>query len=357
MPVAVVNPVGDGLIDLTEDGRLPATLREELTRRNATVTADVAPVPFEDIGLGIPLTISLRTVYLGEYPDAMPYFPIRKGDILVTSAIRPPSEFLGAARAVHYLRKTVEPRTFLTYSAGRDGSEIAYYSPAATDRRTAITVELSVDRDFDASLFAAFGTAVSGAAALPVFAPYAPVLLTAGAAVPLAGKAANLLARPRTFFEQTLFINMESPGDEPTPKGPRVVYGDGDPEIRRCVLGAGYKLIDKDGNEYEGPAPYAVLTLDGTQRDDLKEWAAHAASADMVSRFFDPSGIGADALKVATDAASLYNDLVFSRKATEAKKTAAALKDGEAKKKALAEFDAYVKNIQESALRDAIKNG
>lgn len=357
MAVAVTHPIEGGLVNLTKEGKLPASLRKKLTDRHQERRRDVAPTPFEEIGLGMPLTISLRTVYLGEYPDAMPYFPIRKGDILVTSAIRPPSEYLGAARAVHYLRKQVEPRTYLEYSAGRDGSEIAYYSPAATARRTAITLELSLDRDFDTSLFEAFSTAATSAAALPVFAPYAPVLLAAGAAVPLGGKAANLLARPRTFFEETLFINMDSPGDEPTPQGPRVLYGEGDPEILKYRPGQDHRLVDDNGSEYLGPAPYAVITLDGTERGDLKDWAAHAASADIVGRFFDPSGITADALKMATQAASLYNDVVFSRKAAEAKKTAAGLPDGDAKQKAQAQYKAYLKNIQESALRDAIENG
>src|SRR4051794_11564598 len=33
-------------------------------------------IPYEGIGIGKPLMIVLEKIYLGDYPDAMPFFPI-----------------------------------------------------------------------------------------------------------------------------------------------------------------------------------------------------------------------------------------------------------------------------------------
>ena len=48
--------------------------------------------------------------------------------------------------------------------------------------------------------------------ALPVFASAAPFLIAAGTAIPIALKAANLLARPHVFYEEHVELNFARPG-------------------------------------------------------------------------------------------------------------------------------------------------
>ncbi|MFZ0531400.1 MAG: hypothetical protein WAL91_12800, partial [Propionicimonas sp.] len=295
------------------------------------VAADGAPVtPFQDIGLGRPLTVELRTIYLGEYPDAVPYFPIRKGDILVTSAVKPYSEFPAASRAVHFLRKTVTPRTFLERDASKEGSPIVFYTPAVTAEAIDVAFEITVDRDIDTSLFDAVGKAAASAAALPIFAPQAPFLLAGGAAVPIAGRAVNLLARPNPFIEVPLSLNFALPGETVSKKGKIVLRGNHPEPIgdEFTLHGTSNKLQDADGNDYAGPTPYLVVSLDGSDRSaTLKSWQAHAASAALVDRFFSTS-VGGDAIGIAQEALGLYNDLTFMKKATDAKAAAEALPPG-----------------------------
>jgi hypothetical protein len=47
-------------------------------------------------------------------------------------------------------------------------------------------------------------------------------------------------------------------------------------------------LIDPKTNTlYAGPAPYLVISVDGRKQDSLKSFTATAASATILSKFFD----------------------------------------------------------------------
>lgn len=208
-------------------------------------------VPYEGIGTGKPLTIMLEKIYLGDYPDAVPFFPISRGDVLVTSAHKGFESFDAAPRAVHLLEEDAERHTSLKAKATQQGSQLVYYSPAVTELSILLSIEFSVDRDFSKEVGDALAKAVTGAGALPVFATAAPYLVAAGVAIPVGTKAANLLARPRAFFGEHAELNFNRAGVELAQPGALVLYGGRDARaFEGFKLGPGFELRDGAGAPY-----------------------------------------------------------------------------------------------------------
>lgn len=316
--------------------------------------------PFQGIGTGKPLTVTIESIYVGEYPDAMPWVPlISGGDVLVTSAHKAFEEFDAAPRAVHLLEPNAKRRSYLKATAVKQGSQLVYYSPAVADMSILFTVELSVDRDINKELGDSFGKAVTAAGALPVFATAAPFLIAAGTAIPIAVKAANLLARPNVFYREDVEINFDRPGPSLAQPGALVLYPNGDegPFVGRYKLGRDFRLKDiKTGKAYAGTLPYVVISLDGTERPNLKTWSAHAASAALVERFHQPDALMTQALEVAGEGLALFNDVSFQRKAADAlERVKKATGANKVREQAL--YDAYLKNIQNKAIKASVDAG
>lgn len=331
---------------------------EEVTEADVSenrVTA--AAVPFRPIGLGEPLTVRIEHVYLGDYPDSMPWFPIDEGDILLTSAYELTDVFEAAPRAIHALRRRPSRRTAVDFPADQEGTRLVYYSPAVTDPALTITFQLSVDRDFDESLGQAVSEALAGAAALPVFATGAPFLLAASVAVPITQKAANLLARPTTFFASTEVVNFEWPGLEISRQGGLVVYPDKEDigEFGSSRLRDGdFVLRDDAGQPYRGDLPYMVISLDGTPHDELEKWSSTALSAAMTSRFFAGGSTVTEAMKVVGEGLALYNDVTYERKARAVLDKLKTEKDVEVREKLVKQFCAYRTNVTSDVLKKSL---
>lgn len=191
--------------------------------------ADPQIVDFTGIGPGKPLALILETIYIGDYPDTLRWIPGRQsGDVLVTSSHKPFQEVPAAARAVHMLQAAAERNSYLEFKAHAEGTRLVYYSPAVTDMSIQFTFELSVDREFDAKLGDSLRQALLGAAALPVLAPAAPYLVVASGAVPIVKEAADMLARPHTFYEEGVEINMSRAGLVRSQASAFVLYPGGD---------------------------------------------------------------------------------------------------------------------------------
>lgn len=325
----------------------------------AQKAADPEIVDFTGIGPGKPLALILETIYVGDYPDTMRWIPgLQRGDILVTSSHKPFQEVPGAARAVHMLQADAQRNSYLEFKAHAEGTRLVYYSPAVTDISIQFTFELSVDREFDSKLGDSLRQAFLGAAALPVLAPHAPFLVVASGAVPIATEAADMLARPHTFYEEGVEINMSRAGLRRTQASAFVLYPDGDesPFAGKYTMKRGdWVLRDSDGEPYSGPLPYVVLSADGADRPELEGWSGQTASAALLERFFTPDSFLSTSLDLATKGMSLYNDAVYRDKAADALKAAEGLK-GDAKKAKMDQYNAYVKNIRDQDIRDSVKN-
>lgn len=314
-------------------------------------------VPFPEIGVGKPLTVRIEHVYLGDYPDSVRWFPVDKGDILVTSAYEWTDVFEAAPRAIHALRRRPDRRSAVEFSAVQEGTRLVYCSPAVTDSALTITFQLSVDRDFDESLGQAVGKALAGAAALPVFATQAPFLLAASVAVPITQKAANLLARPRTYFSSTEIVNFDQPGLEASKGGGLVVYPDREDvgKFGSCRLREGdFVLRDDAGRAYDGDVPYMVISLDGTRRDGLEKWSSTALTAAMTSRFFGGDSTVTEAMKVVGEGLALYNDVNYERQARDVLDNIKKENDEATRKKLVERYTAYRANVTNDVLKKSL---
>ena len=312
--------------------------------------------PYEGIGLGKPLTIIIESIYLGDYPDALRWFPgDNLGDVLVTSANKAFEVFAAAPRAVHMLQAKATRQSFLTAKATQQGSRLVYYSPAVTDVAIILTIELSVDRDFSDELGAQFAKAVSAAGALPVFAPAAPYLVAASTAIPITVNAANMLAHPRTFFESTVTLNFALNGVPLAQPDSLLLHPDDDGTLVNgdYHVGSEFQLVDGDDKPYAGPVPYIVISLDGAEREEFASWTAEAATSSLLERFFSPDERISKTLDIVSDGLSLYNDMQFHGKAVKAKE-AAANSIGAAKKKHEKDLSAFLKNIHSKEIRNSI---
>ena len=351
----VGKPEVDTDFTVTVDGDV--TIRAEDLARAREVQSST--IPYEGIGVGKPLTIVIESIYLGDYPDSMPWVPyIDRGDVLVTSAHKAFESFDAAPRAVHLLEDDAERRAFLEPKATEQGSPLVYYSPAVTGVSILFSVELSLDRDFSKEIGDALGKAVSAAGALPVFAPAAPYLVAGGVAIPIAMKAVNMLARPQTLFGEHVELNFARPGVELAQPGALVLYGGNDDRaFDGYKLGHGFVLRDTEGAPYRGELPYVVISLDGTEQRQFDEWSATAASAALLERFFTSDQLLSKALEVMSESMVFYNDMTYRQKAAEALEDIKTMK-GPRKRQQEELLKAYLKNIKTKEIRETVeRNG
>ena len=95
-----------------------------------------------------------------------------------------------------------------------------------------------------------------------------------------------------------------------------------------------------------------VFSLDGRKNDDYEQFAATAASAALLERFYHIGEGQEQPLDILMDAVGLYNDWQFKEKAEALKaKLDAAETGSEEKKKLQEQYDAYVANIQTEELK------
>jgi hypothetical protein len=347
----VARPRVDSNFSVMVDGDVKIGRAELAKAREAKSTVK----RYQGIGVGKPLTIVIETIYLGDYPDAMPWVPyVDRGDVLVTSAHKAFESFDAAPRAIHLLQKRAKRRASLEAQATHEGSQLVYYSPAVTEDAIIFTLELSVDRDFDKEIGKALANAVTAAGALPVFAPAAPYLVAAGVAIPIALNAVNMLARPNTFFEQNVRLNFDRPGVELVQPGALVLYPGSDGRAFAGYKLEGLVLRNSKGDAYRGKLPYAVISLDGKENKSLEGWSARAASAVLVERFFSSGEVLSSALGIVNDSLVLYNDMKYREKAAEALAKSKA-STGAEKKRQTALYNAYTKNIKTDAIRETVK--
>jgi hypothetical protein len=173
------------LKDVVEDGSGTASL-ELSTGRVSTenlITSYTAAtgerVPFEPVGIGKPLTIELRHIYTGRFPEAN-FWGARTADMLVTSAIKSIATFNAASRALNFLEKGVHPNANIrSVAATEQGTPVIYYSPALLERASVMTLGLGFN-NFPQETFDMVSSAFEEAAGIPIFFSASAYLLAAG---------------------------------------------------------------------------------------------------------------------------------------------------------------------------------
>ncbi|QEH36106.1 hypothetical protein OJF2_46660 [Aquisphaera giovannonii] len=302
----------------TESDIFEAASREAAQLRAAGSSSDESPeavqVPFKEIGIGLPLTISIREVYTGEHP-AVPWWMGARKDMLVTSAVKSVATYAAKPMALNFLTRGVSPKTRMRSSdAASVGTPILFYSPALTER--SLTLDLSMVFDaFPEELFQGMSNAFNATAGVPIFLTSSAYLIAAGSIVKIAGRIGESLFDGKPAFEASEPIHIDWPGEVPAPPGfalitPRDIDRQS-PGFRRKHSIKDGTLVDHQGRQYAGEIPYIIISLDGKSDDALAGFTPTAASAAILSRFFGLRDGQSRPLDTLVDALKVYNDLHF----------------------------------------------
>jgi hypothetical protein len=360
--MATIFGFGDVLISQKGLDSMTASDISDLTERagDDDSFAALAPgsTPFSPIGLGKPISIEIAYVDTGGL--AAPGFFGGRPGLLLTSAVKRLPIFESAPRAVNLIQDEVERGfQFSDLPATRPGTPLIYYSPALTDRGTAVTIELVFDK-FPEDAIKQIGSLMGSAAGVPLFAPASLYLMAGGMLVKLFAQFAEKLADGKQSFSETLSIDIDRPGMPNTQPGFAILTNSS--ELERLVDERKLKFTAKDGltntadgKRYEGPAAYVVLKLDGTDRPDYTAFAPTMASAAILDRFLHTGSERPAGTDLILQSMKAFNDLHFRGKAEGIKRKLAQVgADSEEGRKLKVLFGAYVKNISDTDLQPAL---
>ena len=320
--------------------------------RSSVAAFSGEPTPFEPIGPGKPLTIEIRHVYTGRFPQ--PFLLDKRKDMLVTTAIKSSASFNAAPRAVNIVQKNVAAgHNVKNPAATGNGTSLVYYSPALTETNTLLTVELGFD-EFPDELFGIVAQALTQAAGIPLFVSASAHLLTASAITKLAGRLGSLMFDRSPVFQATEPLSFLRPGDLPPQADFRLIT----PAKARSELlkdftiGRGGELVDAGGNAYAGSIPYVIISLDGRKNDQYADFAPTSASAALLEKFYSLRDGGEQPLGPLMDALKLYNDVKFRREADRLAAEIERLEEGSVERKEKeAQREAALANIVDELLK------
>ncbi len=322
------------------------SLSKERTLSAVGPAAPPAPIG-PPVGLNLPLTILIRDVYTGLYPERGWFRST--GDVAVVSGVKNYAIFDATARAVNFVKKSVDNHSHLTASAFDIGTPVVAHYPAVTTDSVTMTVEIAIAQ-FPKELFEYLASAFQSLASLPVLLPYAGYLLGAGSVIKLASGLGDALFDGHPPFSITNSLNFDVPGSAPPTSDFRILCGSNlDPEQYRFRDGIG--LVDANGQKYAGDEPYVVVSLDGRPRPELKDFAAKAASAAVLQKFFQMKDGAQATIDTVVGGIKLLSDFKYREQAVELKEQIAQMKEGTDKSAAQARYDALLTNISNATLK------
>jgi hypothetical protein len=333
---------------------LTSRLIEDLAAKTALTPAEDSPIPFEDIGMGKPLVIWIDSVYSGNLPPRRLW---GKVGAVVTSAIKSWDTFDKKPRAINYIKQDAQRNSVIASpTAIENGMPIVYYSPAVLEDSLLLTIEVAFNT-VNQALFDTVNQLASSTASIPIFAPYANMLLTIGGAFKIGGNLGNSLFDNSAEFQSTEPIYLEVSGKIPTKAG---YYLMTEPERDKRSL-AEYKinqtgqLVHKTSGEvYSGDTAYIIIALTGKESPKLEKFTATLASAALLQEFFGIRENNDTNVDVLLQAMQLYND---TRYAADAKKVQEQIKnttDATEKAELNAKLEALLKNISSSDIKNQL---
>jgi hypothetical protein len=332
----------------------------ELTAENAVTEieaiAGANPIPFQEIGPGLPLTVMIKEVYTGRFPN-LGFLTGDGKDFLLTSAIKSIASFEAKPRAVNFLMKKVAKKSRLDRPpASSQGTPIIFYSPALLER--SLTLDLTMVFDmFPQEVFEQVGAVFQAAAGIPIFLPHSTYLLAAGLIAKLAGNIGEAIFDGQPVFNSSDGIDINLPGRPPLPPGFVLVTSDNvdnlDSQFRanHHVDPSTGQVVNQSGDVYSGDVPYIVISLDGTRADELADFTPTAAGAAILSRFFGMKEGQSQPLDILVEALKLYNDLSFRHQVDKIDRQLKSVINNEERKRLEEKKKALVANIWEDILK------
>lgn len=315
-----------------------------------------AATEFVPIGAGKPLSVEIRHVYTGKYPESG-WLSFDKGkDMLVTSAMKSIAAFNAAPRAINFLQRKVGAKYNVRNPAATDqGTPLMHYTPALIERNTLLTLEMGFD-EFADELFEMISKAFAAAAGIPIFASANTYLVAAGAITKLLGELGSRLFDSPVVFKATVPLSFLRPGEVPPQADFRLVAPDdvSPALLKEYSVSADGRLVDKNVKQYDGDMPYMVISLDGRENKTYEEFAPTAASAALLEQFYGVREGQQQPIQPLLDALKLYSDWTFRKKADGLAQELGKLdaKSEQYKQKRI-EYQAAIANIRNELLKPA----
>ena len=267
--------------------------------------------PFKPIKIGLPLTIEIRHVYTGKFPE--PGWGGKEKDMLVTSAMKHNIGAIDASpRAINILEKKVLPKYSTDgLSVTTKGTPLVYYSPALIEKNSVLKLEVGFD-DFPKEFFDAISNVLIQASGIPIFMAANSYLVAGGIIAKLAGDIGERLFEKPPVLGAKEKIFFERSGESIPIADFRVVTNDNSIDedlLKQLKFDVNKGLVDEAGRPYDGDEPYMVISLDGGKNEEYKGFTPTVASTALIEKFY---GIVQDEQKkpldLFIDAAQLYSD-------------------------------------------------
>jgi hypothetical protein len=327
------------------------SLSTEMVTATTPITRGRA-IDWQPIGVGKPLTIEIREVYTGEYPSSA--FGSQK-PMLLASATKSIAAFDAKPLALNYLtRKTAKRSRINRPGANQQGTPVIFHSPAMTD--LSITVGLSMVFDeFPKQFFDSVGSAFKSAAGIPVFLTTSMYLLAASEVTRIAAAVGEMLFDGKPAFEASEAIDLALPGAAAAIAGFMLITPGNvdtlDAGLRRDYQIENGRLVNREGEPYQGDAPYVILAVDGSPRPDLADFAPTAVTAAALTQFYGLKDGDRAALGPLVDALKLYSDMTFRTEVDRIDARLGKVKDQTEKAALEQRREALLKNIASDLLR------
>jgi hypothetical protein len=325
-------------------------------RLPALTLPNVEGAEFTPIGASLPLTVEIAHAYTGKYPSTI----FGSSPMLITSAIKNLSDVGAGAEAVNFLVPKVSKKSnFPSPPADTEGTRLICYVPAVTATSTTVTLNL-VFEIFPDAAFEEIGSVFSGIGQLPIFLTQSPYLIGASSILKVVQDIGDAIFNGKPKYSPTFTINFSDVGtksqagyefflnckDDST-----VDPGTFSFEPNRGLIDPRTKL------PYAGDAPYFVIAIDGAEHDDLKGFAPLAATAGILSTFFNIKDGGVIPVSDIVGVFSAANDVEFGEKALAIKQKIAAAPPGSDTSALQAQLKAYLADIQSDSLQKLFANG
>lgn len=308
---------------------------------------------------GQPLTLWVWHVYTGRYPRGTWRSERPSRDLMVLSSVKEPSVTAGAPRTLNFIANGIPSYSNVDAGdASQPGSPIMYHTPALLHDVLYVTIDLAFN-DFDSGVTRAVSNIVQGAGVLPIFTPHKASLLIAGEVVRLGGQfgEAQVDLRPDIQFHDKLdLLQMNVEGA----RRDFILLTNDE------TLGENYshfneqgEILNGEGVKYDGHEPYVVLAIDQTERDELKDFQALAATAELMKDFLDDGTPSQKTGEIMSEAMKLYNDSHYRALVDKTRNAISKLKDqtppptdlDERINKLEREQERYTKHIQSDLLK------
>jgi len=282
----IYHPIQGNLINRNDFLAEAAKLRAA-TFAVGSVSSATDVRPFVDVAYGKPLSVLVRWIYTGKYPEKRLFSSDKP--MLLSSAIKDVTTTSAAAAAVNILKNRVSRHSaFSGPGAQEEGTNLLYFSPAVASPFITVTVSL-VFEDFPKELFDKLGQLFTNLASVPVFMPAAGYLLAASSVVKLGGDIGSGLLNGHPVLNENLPLDFNFGGGSIPKRGYWILSGNAI-DTGRYKFDVNQGLIDTGGHVYDAADPSGGTESGRHTPTCAGELHSPARKRELAGSFLQPEG-------------------------------------------------------------------